>query len=218
VDVRTLPFVRFEDNESHCQRRHAFNLGGGVPFGEPNVGGIGPDEKHPFVIRTFRVWNAHWAIHPVAPSVLLEDMDVFNAEYGVWRPVYKNHAYHGLKMEQVPEKTQYAFVASGGPPNKEGDFPKPLAPVDDLPPVTVITHVRSHADGTLLVRGTCSDNGTVKKVLVNGQEARSLAPNFLEWEATLKGVQAGGLKLSAGAEDAAGNVEKQPHVVEYTTR
>ena len=31
VDIRTLPFVRFEDNEAHCQRRHGFNLGGGVP-------------------------------------------------------------------------------------------------------------------------------------------------------------------------------------------
>ena len=51
VDIRTLPFVRFEDNEAHCQRRHAFNLGGGVPFGEPNVDGVGPDAKHPFVIR-----------------------------------------------------------------------------------------------------------------------------------------------------------------------
>jgi hypothetical protein len=218
VDIRTLPFVRFEDNESHCQRRHAFNLGGGVPFGEPNVGGVGPDEKHPFVIRNFHVWNVHWAMHPVAPSVLLEDMDVFNAEYGVWRPVYKNHAYRGLKMEQVPEKTQFAFVEDGKPPNKESDFPKPLDPVDDMPPVTVITGVRGQADGSLLVRGSTADNGTVKKVLVNGREARALAANFLEWEATLEGVKLEGLKVSAHAEDAAGNVEKQGHVVEVTTR
>ena len=31
----------FEDNASHCQRRHAFNLGGGVPFGN-GVEGVGP--------------------------------------------------------------------------------------------------------------------------------------------------------------------------------
>src|SRR5262249_43073950 len=61
VDIRTLPFIRFEDNESHCQRRHAFNLGGGVPFGPPNVDGVGPDEKHPFVIKNLKVWNAHWS-------------------------------------------------------------------------------------------------------------------------------------------------------------
>src|SRR5947208_301457 len=29
VDVRTLPFIRFDGNEAHCQRRHSFNLGGG---------------------------------------------------------------------------------------------------------------------------------------------------------------------------------------------
>src|SRR5262249_41401133 len=42
VDIRTLPFLRFEDNEAHCQRRHALNLGGGAPFGEPTVAGVGP--------------------------------------------------------------------------------------------------------------------------------------------------------------------------------
>jgi hypothetical protein len=209
VDVRTLPFVRFEDNEAHCQRRHAFNLGGGVPFGEPNVGGVGPDERHPFVIRNMKFWDVHWAIHPVSPSVLLDGMEVFNAEYGVWRPVYQRHAYRGLKMEQVPENTRYAFVTPAAPPNREADYPGPLSPVDDLPPVTVITHVR--AGGTAVtVRGTTSDNGTVKRVLVNGQQAKALRDNFAEWEVTLAGAPA---EVRAHAEDAAGNVEKRPHVV-----
>src|SRR5262249_11092780 len=92
----------------------------------------------------------------------------------------------------------------------------PLAPVDDLAPVTVITYLRSLPDGSVLVRGSTADNGTVTKVLVNGHPARPLAANFLEWEAMLDGVQLAGLKVSAHAEDAAGNVEKQPHVVEYT--
>ena len=72
VDIRTLPFVRFDDNVTHCQRRHGFNLGGGVPFGKPNVDGVGPDEKHPFVIRNLRATNVHWAIHPVSPCVPLD--------------------------------------------------------------------------------------------------------------------------------------------------
>jgi hypothetical protein len=209
VDVRTLPFVRFEDNEAHCQRRHAFNLGGGVPFGEPNVGGVGPDEKHPFVIRNLKVWNAHWALHPVSPSLLLDGLDVHDAEYGVWRPVYKQHAYRGVTMDQVPENTRYAFATPSAPPNKEGEYPRPLAPADDLPPVTVITHVR--ADGkAVTVRGTTSDNGTVKRVVVNGQEAKALRDNFAEWEAVLQGAPA---EVKAHAEDAAGNVERRPHVV-----
>lgn len=211
VDIRTLPFVRFEDNEAHCQRRHAFNLGGGVPFGEPNVGGVGPDEQHPFLIRNFRVWNAHWAIHPVAPSVLLDHMDVYNAEYGVWRPVYDRHAYRNVQMEQVPEKFHYAFT-TGRPQNDESAFPKPLAPRDDLPPATVITHVIPATGGKLLVQGVTSDNGVVSRVLINGQPARATVPNFAQWELTVDAPAAGDLTLTAHAEDEAKNVELTPHV------
>jgi hypothetical protein len=97
-------------------------------------------------------------------------------------------------------------------PNKDADFPGPLHPVDDLPPVTVITHV-ARAAGKLLVRGTTSDNGTVQRVLVNGQPARAAAANFAEWEVTLENPSVGEVKLTAHAEDAAGNVEKMPHVL-----
>jgi hypothetical protein len=91
------------------------------------------------------------------------------------------------------------------------EFPRLLDPVDDLPPATVITHVKAEG-GRLVVRGTTTDNGPVKKVVVNGREAKALAPNFAEWEAVLSDVKAGELKVSAHAEDAAGNVETRPHV------
>jgi RNA polymerase sigma factor (sigma-70 family) len=210
VDIRTLPFVRFEDNESHCQRRHAFNLGGGVPFGKPNVDGVGPDEKHPFVIRNMKIWNVRWAIHPVAPSVMLDNLDIHNADYGVWRPLYNRHAYRGIRFDNVPEKSHYSQVSVA--PNREADFPKPLDPVDDLPPTTVITHVRQ-TEGKLVVRGTTSDNGTVKKVSVNGKEAKALAENFSEWEVVLENPRPGQLRLVAKAEDAASNVEQLPHTL-----
>jgi hypothetical protein len=210
VDIRTLSFVRFEDNECHCQRRHGFNLGGGVPFGKPNVDGVGPDEKHPFVIRNYKAWNVHWAIHPVSPSVLLDNLDIHDAEYGVWRPEYNRHAYRKIRFDQVPEKTHYGFGDKA--PNSEVDYPKPLDPVDDRPPITVITHVHRR-DGKLIVRGTTSDNGTVKKVVVNGQPARALRPNFAEWEAMLDNLPAEETRLTAHAEDAAGNIERLPHVL-----
>ena len=73
----------------------------------------------------------------------------------------------------------------------------------------MITSVRPAGGGRLVVRGTTSDNGAVRRVLVNGREARAVAPNFAEWEAV---VDAGG-SVSAHAEDAAGNVEPRPHVV-----
>src|SRR5262249_8281796 len=94
---------------------------------------------------------------------------------------------------------------------KNVDFPKLLDPVDDLPPTTVITRVVRDA-GKVLVRGCTADNGTVKKVLVNGREAKATAANFSQWEITLE-ASAGTLKLEALAEDEAGNVEKRPHVV-----
>jgi hypothetical protein len=207
VDVRTLPFVRFEDNEAHCQRRHAFNLGGGVPFGPPNVGGVGPDLAHPFVIRNMRLWNVHWAFHPVSPSVLVDGMDIYQADYGLWRPVYKGHAYRGLTMDRIDVHKE--FAASGVRP-KDGAAP---ALTDDLPPATVITFAGAPRAGKVLVRGTTSDNGTVRRVLVNGREARATAANFAQWEATIEHAGAGPLKVTAHAEDAAGNVEKRPHVV-----
>ena len=86
-----------------------------------------------------------------------------------------------------------------------------LDPVDDLPPTTVITHVRREGS-KLVVRGTAADNGDIKRVTVNGVEAKSVSANFAEWEAAIEAGK-GEAELTAGAEDAAGNVEKRPHVI-----
>jgi hypothetical protein len=208
VDARTLPFIRFEDNESHCQRRHGFNLGGIDSDQRGGVAGAGPDARHPFVIRNTRLWNVHWAFHPNSPSVLVDGMDMYNADYGLWRPVYVRHAYRNLTMAQVqvPEDHTHTGVRPS-----EKDFPKPLDVVDDLPPATVITQVMRAGPGKLVVRGATCDNGVVKRVVVNGQEARALRPNFLQWEVVLDRRQAASGKLTASAEDAAGNVESRPH-------
>ncbi len=208
VDIRTLPFVRFEDNEAHTQRRHAFNLGGGAPFGGPTVDGVGPDARHPFVIRNWRAWDVHWAFHPISPSVLVDRMDLYNVEYAIWRPVYKAHAYHEIAMDQVTVNKE--FSPTGTKPD-ESAYPKPLDPVDDQPPATAITFASRRTDGTVVVRGTTSDNGTVKKVRVNGREAKPARENFAEWEIVLEGIQKGEFKLTAHAEDAAGNVETHAH-------
>ncbi len=102
---------------------------------------------------------------------------------------------------------------------KDVEFPKLLDPVDDLPPATVITSpavgsATKLANGTLVVRGTTTDNLLTRRVLVNGIEARSSDFNFHQWEVTLTGLKPGKLKLEALAEDAAGNVEQMVHRVE----
>jgi hypothetical protein len=173
------------------------------------VDGVGPDARHPVVIRNMRIWNVHWAFHPVAPSVVVDHMDIHNAEYALWRPVYQRHAYRGIDLDQITVHKE--FAAEGTRP-READFPKPLNPVDDLPPATVITHVARAGAGKLVVRGTTSDNGAVKRVVVNGKPARSLAANYAQWEVVLESQRPGPVRLTAHAEDAAGNVEKTPHV------
>jgi hypothetical protein len=162
------------------------------------------------MIQDMRLWNVHWAIHPVVPALLLDNLDIHDAEYGVWRPVYDRHAYHGLHFDDVAPVNHYGF--GGVAPNKDADFPRPLHPVDDRPPITAITHV-GRRDGKLVVRGTTSDNGPVKRVLVNEHEAQAVAANFAEWEVVLENPSAGEAILSAHAEDAAGNIEKTPHRV-----
>jgi hypothetical protein len=207
TDVRKVPFLRFDDNESNCQRRHGFNLGGGVPFGS-GVDGVGPDAQHPFVIRNFRVWNSHWSIHPCSPSVLIDGLDIHSCEYGIWRPVYDHHAYRNTHIDGIAVSAE--FMPKGQRP-VESEYPRPLEPADDLPPVTVITSVIAKGN-QLYVRGTTSDNGAVKSVTVNGTPATATRQNFAEWEAMLGGSKPGKISLIAGAQDAAGNVEKTPHV------
>ena len=212
VDIRTLPFVRFEDNEAHCMRRHAFNLGGGPPQGdhELTVGGVGPDIHHPFEIRGLRVWNSHWAFHPASPSLLVDGAHLHDNEYAVWRPDYKQHAYRAIQMDHI---TAAKELAPKGKAPVEADYPKPLDPVDDFPPITVITHVKRLSGDKLLLRGTTSDNREVRKVLVNAHEATALRRNFEEWEIVLDKPRHGVIRLTAHAEDAAGNVEPRPHVL-----
>jgi hypothetical protein len=50
-------------------------------------------------------------------------------------------------------------------------------------------------------------------VLVNGQEATASAPNFAQWAITVDATQLENGRVQAHAVDAAGNVEKWPHIV-----
>lgn len=334
VDIRTLPFIRFEDNEVHSGvGLYGVNLGEGVNR-------VGPDTRHPFVVRNLKIWDIHYAFRPQVPSLLVDNLHIYRAEYGVYHPNFENHEYHNVYIGQTNTEpfnrghddlsVQYGVLTvdgitfdgirsgrempliqisddnptgaaashfrnlktvnwtgtkdraianlGGGPrptpttekgvpiylhdwfgegrdarivstkskeltsggvnyraePLLTGDesrvaevdpkvekieFPKLLAPVDDVPPATVITRVILAEGHKLVVRGTTSDNGPIKVVRVNGVEAQALAPNFAEWEAhvTVPAGDAPGLKLEALSEDAAGNVEQMPHVVRLST-
>lgn len=321
TDIRTLPFVRFDGNEAHSSKGlYGVNLGEGVNR-------VGPDARHPFVVRDLKIWDVHYAFRPQVPSLQVENLHIHRAAYGIYHPNYDNHVYRNVTISQTNTEpfnrghddlsAQYgvltvdgltfdgirsgggmpliqisdhnpagkadshfrnvktvnwtgskdrALINLGGGPRPQpktptgvpiflhdwfgpgrhakvvstrspefkaetslyraeaqltGDesrvaevrdvpFPKLLDPVDDLPPATVITHVLN-AGGKILVRGTTTDNGTVKRVVVNGKEATASEPNFAEWQAVLPANTDPVMKVTAHAEDAAGNVEKRPH-------
>ncbi len=324
VDIRTLPFVRFDGNEIHSSKGlYGLNLGEGVQR-------VGPDTRHPFVVRDTKIWNVHYGFRPQVPSLLVENMTI-RSHYGVYHPNFDNHVYRNLTIRETStepfnrghddDSVQHGVLTvdgltfddcrSGGMPliqisddNPTGravshfrrvevpnwkdtsrgkaivnlgggprptpktekgvpvylhdwfgpgrnalvvstrspeyksrpgafhaeppltgdesrvtevaavDFPQPLDPLDDLPPATVITHV-TRRNGKLYVLGTCSDNGPIQRVILNGHEADAKSPNFAEWEITLDApsgsTAATSLSIVAHAEDAAGNLEKQPH-------
>ncbi len=209
VDIRTLPFIRFDGNEAHGQPRYGLNLGGGAGSGsEGGVGEVGPDVHHPFLIRNFNVWDTRWGLTLAAPSVLIDGLALAECDYGFWRPHYAGHAYRGVDRYRVgfPE----AFAVGKRP--DVSVYPSPLEPVDDRPPVTVVVRISRIRRGRLVVQGVTVDDGVVRSVRVNGQAARPVAPNYLEWQAEIDAVSPSGpLALSAWAEDAAGNVEPIPY-------
>jgi len=84
VDIRTLPFVRFEDNEAACDGLYGFNLGEGVNR-------VGPNRRHPFIIRNMKIWEVNYAFRPQSPSVYVDNMRIWQCNYGVYHPNYDDH-------------------------------------------------------------------------------------------------------------------------------
>lgn len=92
TDIRTLPFVRFEDNEVHSNAGHY-----GVNLGE-GVNRVGPDTRHPFIVRNLTVWNTHYGFRPQVPSLLVENLRLHGTVYGVYHPNYDNHVYRNVTI------------------------------------------------------------------------------------------------------------------------
>lgn len=91
LDLRMLPFVRFDGNESHCDGRYGFNLGEGVE-------GVGPNINFPFTIRNMKIWGAYYGFRPQSPSVLVENMTLHLCVYSVYHPNYDRHVYRNLHI------------------------------------------------------------------------------------------------------------------------
>jgi hypothetical protein len=94
-DVRTLPFLRFEDNESHTEGLYSFN------FGDDQNGSVHGDRAHPFIVRNLRAWETHYVLRPNVQFFLCEGLRVKNGVYGVYHPDYDAHVYRDLEFDNV---------------------------------------------------------------------------------------------------------------------
>ncbi len=192
ADIRTLPFVRFDGNEAHGQLY-------GIDLGE-GTGGVGPDPSRPFVMRSTTIWDSRWAFRPDVPSLAVEGMTIERCRYGLYQPTGDHQTYRGLTIRRT-------FVAGSKPSTSPNGDVRPAR--DETPPSTVVTFVGAPAGGKRRVRGTSVDDGPIRRVLVNGSEARPIAAGCSEWEALVDEPPDG--LITAHAEDSAGNVEARPH-------
>jgi len=90
VDVRTLAITRFEENESHSEGLYSVAFAG--------TEGVGPDLRHPHLLRGLKLWQTHYALRVQLPTILMENVQIDHAAYGVYRPHFENHVYRDLSI------------------------------------------------------------------------------------------------------------------------
>ena len=66
-----------------------------------NVDWTGPDTRHPHVIRNLTIWGSHYAFRPHSPAMLMENIRIHDAAYGIYRPAFENQVYRNLNISQV---------------------------------------------------------------------------------------------------------------------
>jgi hypothetical protein len=90
VDIRKLPLWLFRDNEAHTEGLYGFAFAG--------TDGVGPDTRHPHMLKGLSAWNVHYALRVQLPTMQIEDVDIDHAAYGIYRPWFENHVYRNLRI------------------------------------------------------------------------------------------------------------------------
>jgi hypothetical protein len=114
VDVRTIGIWRFEDNEAHSEGFYGVlvaangnsqpdtSIDGDEMLREiERVDWTGPDTRHPHVIKNLTIWGTHYAFRPHSPSMLMENVRIHDAAYGIYRPAFENQVYRNLHISGV---------------------------------------------------------------------------------------------------------------------
>ena len=109
VDIRTLPFYRFEGNEAHTEGVYGMAFAGNNQTGDPiretkrfaEIDRTAPDTRHPHIVRDVKIWQVHYGLRPQVPNVLLDHVHIDHATYGIYRPAFENHVYRDLTISAV---------------------------------------------------------------------------------------------------------------------
>jgi hypothetical protein len=58
---------------------------------------VGPDAKHPFIVRNLKIWDVHYGFRPQVPSLLVENLTI-RSHYGVYHPNFDHHVYRNVRI------------------------------------------------------------------------------------------------------------------------
>jgi hypothetical protein len=94
-DIRTVPFFRFEGNESHTEGLYSFN------FGDDYNPAVRGDREHPFIARDLKAWETHYSLRPMLQFFLVDGLKVNGAAYGVYHPDYDGHVYRNVHLNHI---------------------------------------------------------------------------------------------------------------------
>ncbi|MEO8495510.1 MAG: G8 domain-containing protein [Planctomycetota bacterium] len=94
-DVRAIPLLRFEDNESHGEGLYDFR------FGDETDLGVQGDREHPFIVRKLRAWDSHYVLRPNVRCFLVEGLMAENVAFGIYHPNYDEHVYRDVTLVNV---------------------------------------------------------------------------------------------------------------------
>lgn len=194
-DSQAHPLVHMTDNnlsgDAECHfrnvqvsetdpRRAIFNRGGSQRVDPFVKGGV------PYYIHDYYGQGRHARLVSLKAPELMQD----------------GHEYR----EEQPLTGDQSRVAEV----KGVEWPTLLNPVDDLPPATIITSVKSHAN-SITVTGVTHDNGDIQSITINGHKAVILhsAAGVTDWTFTASATDL--QTIVATATDTAGNVELTPH-------
>lgn len=93
IDIRTLPIFRFEKNEAHSEGLYGIAVAG--------TDRVGPDRRHPHVLKDTSIWQVHYGLRTQLPTMLIENVRMDHAVYGVYRPEFIDHVYRNLDFSYV---------------------------------------------------------------------------------------------------------------------